>query len=107
MAMAPQFERERMVNEAVALATKKIGKPSRVWVEGDRIFVGAGHRIMVLRGIHSNSVGPDGVAMLGGGSWSFEEFEVPAGRGRLRWFASLLLHRLRNRAAVLRRRTER
>ena len=75
MAVAPQFERERMVSDAVARATLRIGKPDRVAVKGDRIIVRSGNKRLVLRAYYSNSYDPNGVAILGGSLWSFEEGE--------------------------------
>ena len=49
MAVAPQFERERMVSDTVARATLRIGKPDRVAVKGDRIIVRSGNKRLVLR----------------------------------------------------------
>jgi hypothetical protein len=105
MAIAPQFERQRMISDAVALATIKIGKPGQVRVVGDRVFVRSGLKMLVLRAVHSDSVGPDGVALLGGSSWSFEESETHVGLGTLRWFASLLLQRFWNWASFFSGRT--
>ena len=105
MAIAPQFEREHMISQAVALATIRIGKPGQVRVVGDRVFVRSGLRILVLRAVHSNSVSPAGIALLGGSSWSFEEREMHVGLGTLRWFASLLLQRLWNWASCFSGRT--
>ena len=85
MAVAPQFERERMVSDAVARATLRIGKPDRVAVKGDRIIVRSGNKRLVLRAYYSNSYDPKGVAILGGSLWSFEEGEVtPVRWGALR-----------------------
>ena len=59
MAVAPQFERERMVSDAVARATLRIGKPDRVEVKGDRIVVCSGNKRLVLPIWHNDGSDPD------------------------------------------------
>jgi hypothetical protein len=80
MVMAPQFERERMVNGAVAVATERIGKPGHAAVDGDRVIVRAGDRQIVVRAFYSQSCDGRGIPLAGGGSWSFVAGEVERAR---------------------------
>jgi hypothetical protein len=71
MAMAPHFERARLLGAAIEIATYELREPiDRIEVSELRIFVWAGKKTISMKYHNAGSYRPD---VLGGGDWVVEK----------------------------------
>jgi hypothetical protein len=89
--MAQQFERQRMLCAAIALATDMVGEPIEVLqVKANQITCLTETKRVSMTYHYANAYSADGAAMPGSGSWQFQDQRIEERRPlRSRWKRAL------------------
>jgi hypothetical protein len=98
--MAPQYERARVLHEAIETSVQQLGEPiDRIKVTPQRVLIWAAGRRLVMNYRYLNSYDASGAAMLGGGRWIVECAEPTQLTAIVSWPIRLLglLNKVKNR----------